>query len=114
MSQRIQRVNQLIKEQIGQLLLKEIDFGSILVTITEVATAADLSQTKIKISIMPTEKGEQALRILKKNIFQLQQGLNEKLTMKTVPKIIFEIDQAEVKSKRIEEILGDLEKIKKD
>jgi len=110
MSQRTQRVNQLIKEQIGQLLLKEIDFGSLLVTITEVTTSTDLSQAKIKISVMPTDKEEQALRILRKNIFQLQQRLNKKMTMKIVPKIIFEIDQAEVKSKRIEEILGQMKK----
>ncbi len=110
MSQRIQRVNKLIKEQISQLILKEIDFGGTLVTITEVETAADLSRSKIKISVLPTEKTEQVLRILKKNIFQLQQTLNKKLTMRIVPKIIFEIDQAEVKAQRIEEILGQMKK----
>jgi ribosome-binding factor A len=110
MSQRIQRVNKLIKEQVSQLILKEIDFGGTLVTITEVDTAADLSQSKIKISVLPTEKTEQVLQILKKNIFQLQQTLNKKLTMRIVPKIIFEIDQAEAKAQRIEEILGQMKK----
>jgi len=110
MSQRIQRVNQLIKQEISQLLLREIDFDNILVTVTNVETSADLRQTKIKISVMPTEKGEPVLRILERNIFQLQQILNKKLYMKIVPKIRFVIDQVEIKAQRIEEILGKTEK----
>lgn len=110
MSQRILRVNQLLKQEIGQSLLREIDFGGVLVTITEVDTSDDLRQAKVKISVMPTEKSEQVLIILEKNIYHLQQILNKKLTMKTVPKIRFVIDQTEVKAQRIEEIL---EKMKK-
>jgi len=105
MSQRIQRVNQLIKQQISQLLLREIDFGNILVTVTNAEVSADLRQTKIKISVMPAEKGELVLRILERNIFHLQQILNKKLHMKIVPKISFAIDQAEIKAQRMEEIL---------
>ena len=110
MSQRIQRVNQLIKQQISQLLLREIDFGNTLVTVTNVETSTDLRQAKIKISVMPAEKYELVLKTLERNIFHLQQILNKKLHMRIVPKIRFTIDQAEIKAQRIEEIL---EKIKK-
>ncbi len=105
MSQRIQRINQLLKEEISKLLLREIDFGDILVTITDVDTSPDLSQAKVKISLLPPQKEEQVLKIIQKNIFHLQQELNKKLHLKTVPKICFEIDQAAVKAQRIEEIL---------
>jgi ribosome-binding factor A len=104
MSQRIKKVNELLKQEISQLLLREIDFGNILVTITNVETSADLRQTKIKISVMPAEKGEQVLQIIKRDIFNLQQVLNKRLNMRPVPKIRFEIDQAEIKAQRMEEI----------
>jgi len=110
MSQRILQVNQLLKQEISQSLLREIDFDGALVTITEVDASDDLRQAKVKISVMPTEKSEQVLKILEKNIYHLQQILNKKLNMKTVPKIRFVIDQTEVKAQRIEEIL---EKMKK-
>ena len=109
-SQRILRVNQLLKQEVSQSLSREIDFDGVLVTITKVDASDDLKQAKVKISVMPTEKSEQVLRILEKNIYHLQQILNKKLTMKTVPKIRFVIDQTEVKAQRIEEIL---EKMKK-
>jgi ribosome-binding factor A len=105
MSQRLKRVNELLKQEISKLLLREIDFGNILVTITNVETSPDLRQAKVKITVMPTEKGELVLQIIKRDIYNLQQELNKKLHMKPVPKIRFEIDQIEVKAQRIEEIL---------
>ena len=106
MSQRIQRVNELLKQEISQLLLKEIDFDDVLVTITNVDTSPDLKNCKVKISVIPTEKNKLALEIIKKNIYHLQQALNKRISLKFNPKISFEIDQIEAKAQRIEEILS--------
>ncbi len=114
MSQRIKRVNELLREEISEILLREVDFGDTLVTITEVNTSPDLRQAKIKISVNPIEKNESALKIIKNNIYKLQQALNKKLHLKFVPKIIFEIDQAEAKAQRLEEIFKEIKKDKKD
>jgi len=110
MSQRIEKVNELLKHEISQLLLKEVDFSNILVTITNVDTSKDLRQAKIKLSVIPLGKGEDVLKIIKRNIFQLQHELNKKLHMKPLPRIRFEIDQTEVKAQRIEEILHKIKK----
>lgn len=110
MTERLKRVNELLRQEISKLILREIGFSDILVTITKVEASPDLRQAKIKISVMPTEKSEIALNILERNIFHLQQMLNKKLTMRIVPKMIFEIDKTEIKAQRIEEIL---EKIKR-
>jgi len=106
MSQRIKRVNELLKHEISQLLLREVDFCDVLVTITEVDTSPDLKHSKIKISALPQEKNELALEIVNKNIFHIQQKLNKKLYMKPIPKIRFEIDKIEIKAQRIEELLS--------
>jgi len=110
MSQRIKKVNELLKHEISQLLLKEIDFSNILVTITNIDTSKDLRQAKIKLSVIPLGKSEDVLKIIKRNIFQLQRELNRKLHMKPLPRIRFEIDQTEVKAQRIEEILHKMKK----
>ncbi len=106
MSYRVEKVNELIKHIVSQLLLKEVNFGEgMLVTVTNVDTSPDLSHSKAKFIVLPLKKNEEALEIINKNIYHLQQELNKKMKMKTVPKIIFEIDQAEIKAQRIEEIL---------
>ncbi len=106
MSQRILKVNELIKQEVSKLLKKEIDFADFLVTVTKVETSLDLKQARVRIIVLPSEKQEQALEIIQKNIFQLQQALNKKLKLKYVPKLRFEIDKLEEHAQRIEELLS--------
>ena len=105
MSLRIQRVNELLKQEIGGLILKELDFSrDTMVTITEVDASDDLQQAKVKVSIMPFLKAEKILKILNSQVFNLQKLLNKKLKMKIVPKIRFELDKSEERKTRIEQL----------
>jgi ribosome-binding factor A len=105
MSLRIQKVNELLKQEIGGLILKELDFSrDTMVTITEVSTSPDLQQAKVKVSIMPFLKAEKILKILNSQVFNLQKLLNKKLKMKTIPKIRFELDKSEERKTRIEQL----------
>lgn len=105
MSLRIQRVNELLKQEIGGLILKELDFSrDIMVTITEVYASDDLKQAKVKVSIMPFLKAEKILKVLNSQVFNLQKLLNKKLKMKIVPKIRFELDKSEERKTRIEQL----------
>ncbi len=109
MSKRIDRVNQLIKQTLSKLILKELDFEkNILVTLTRVKTASDLSKTSVFISVMPEEKIELVLRSLNRNIYHLQQKINKKLVMKRVPKIIFKPETKTAEADRIEKLLDEL------
>ncbi len=109
-SLRIEKVNELVRHEVSQLLLKEVDFNNALVTITHVDTSPDLKQSKIKICIIPSEKDKEVLEVIRKNVFHVQQGLNKRLQMRPVPKIKFEIDKVEVNAQRIEELLSKVEK----
>lgn len=109
MSNRILKVNEVIKEELSNLLLKEVDFApDILVTITRADTSKDLGQTKIYLSVLPTEKSNQVLKKLEKEVFNLQKILNKRLDMRPVPKIRFEIDQSIKHAERIEELLKEI------
>lgn len=106
MSKRIERVNQLIRQELGKIISREIIFPlDVLVTIIEVDTSVDLEHAKIKVSIMPQNLQKQVFDILQKNIYHLQQLLNKKLTMRYVPKISFEIDTTQTKVERIEKLI---------
>lgn len=108
---RIQRVNELIKEEVSQLLLKEVDFPEkILATVTRAETSVDLKQAKVYISVIPKEEIPKVMKILDSKIYDIQQKLNKRLTMKIVPRIKFMEEKKTVEAARIEELL---EKIKK-
>lgn len=95
MSIRTQQINNVIQHQIAELIHETVNkdiFG--LVTVTLVDTAKDLSNCKVWISTMKTEKRKELLKELNNHIYKIQKTINHKLYLKKVPKIIFKIDES--------------------
>jgi len=106
MRYRIERLNELIKQVLGRIILEEEDFGpGVLVTIMKVETSDDILHSDVFISVFPTEKGEGALERLTRHVFPLQQMLNRKLQMRPVPKIRFVLDKTEAEAQEIDELM---------
>jgi len=123
MTKRILKVNELIKREISQILLKEVEFPKeVLVTVTRVETSVDLNQVKVFLSVMSAPDGNKVsetgakkqatniLQILNRQIYDIQQMLNKRLKMRPIPRIRFVEEKKTEEAGRIEEIL---EKIKR-
>lgn len=108
MKDRISRINSLIQEKIAEILIREIFVKDVFITVQSVDTSRDLKYAKIKISVIPFSQSKKALEILEKQLFNLQRILNQKITIKFVPKIRFVVDKIEEKVGRVEEILRNL------
>lgn len=114
MKSRIQKINSLIKKELAQIILKELEIEKDnLITLTRVETSADVTLAKIFISVWPQKNFKKILEILEKNIFVLQKKLDKKLVMKNVPKIVFIEEKKVAEAGRIEELLEGLKKEKK-
>ncbi len=113
-NQRIQQINEVIKQELNQIILREVefDFGS-LVTITRTKTDPELKITKIFFRVFPEDKEKKCLRIFKKRSPFLQSLLNKKVILRYVPQIKFFIDTEikgeEEKEERIEELFRKIE-----
>ncbi len=104
--ERVQRVNQLIKKEFSQLILKEVNFPpDVLVTVTRVESSRNLIQAKVYISVMPENETANVLQILDNLIYDLQQQLNKRLKMRPIPRIIFMKEEKTQEAGRIEELL---------
>ena len=109
MSERIPQVNQLIKKELSQIILREVEFPrDILATLTRVETTSNLNESKVYISCIPETKQESVLKSLNSQVWHLQQLLNKRLRMRPIPKIIFLKEKETVEAGKIEEILGKL------
>ncbi|MFH1173042.1 MAG: 30S ribosome-binding factor RbfA [bacterium] len=105
MPERMPKVNQLIKQVLSQAIYQEIEFPkNILVTVTKVETARDLKTARIWVSIMPASHGPMILKKLAKEAGQLQSLLNEKISLRFIPKLRFIWDHAGEKVNEIEEL----------
>ncbi len=111
MSKRINRINELLKRTIGEIILKDFDVPKdSLITVTRVETAPNLRRSKVFISIIPQEKEEEIIASLKKYIYYIQQGVNKKLKIRPVPKIIFVTEKDINKAIKVEELLVKIRK----
>jgi len=114
MSRRIQRVNQLIKQEISRIILREIEGPKdTLITVTRVSSTSDLRESKVFISVIPEENKTEVFLSLNRKIYHLQQEINKRLKMKIIPKIVFVEEKMTASAARIEEILEGLKKNEK-
>lgn len=110
MAKRIEQVNELVKEVVAGILLREVQFpDGVLVTVTRVVTSPDLHYADVFVTVF-SSRGEDAqkevLETLKKRVGEVQHGLNKSLRMRPVPRILFRIDDEEMRRERVEELLG--------
>jgi len=109
MKDRIAKVNELIKRELGQIILREVEMPEkAVVTLTRVTASGNLQQAKVYISVVPDEKAREVLNILGQNIFAIQQILNRKLKMRPVPKVLWVLERATAEAQRIEELLDQI------
>jgi len=104
-SRRLLKINQVIRQELSQILLRECEFNSALVSITQVETSPDLSRAKVKISVLPEKMTSEVLKKLNRQIFFLQKKLDKKLAFRPVPKISFVIDKSILEGSRVEELV---------
>ncbi|MFH0852357.1 MAG: ribosome-binding factor A [bacterium] len=107
MAYKLEKLNELIKEVLGRIILEEEEFGQgVLVTIMAAETSEDGLHCRVVISVFPDKKGQIVMEILTRHIYNLQQILNKKLQMRPVPKIRFVLDKTEAEAQELEEKMG--------
>lgn len=109
MSLRIQKINELVRHHISELLLKELSLKEgVFLTISKVDTTPDLRYTRIFLSIFPEKETDYVEKTLEKEAYRLQGKLNKLLSMKPIPKIEFRTDKTEVEADKIEKLLKEI------
>ncbi|MFH1193351.1 MAG: ribosome-binding factor A [Candidatus Jorgensenbacteria bacterium] len=105
MNHRSDRVQSVIQEELGKILLRETSFPGALVTITSVQVDKKLETAKIRVGIIPQEKDAFVLDILKRFQGRFQHLLNITMNIKPMPRIQFEIDRGAENAAQVEKLL---------
>ncbi len=111
MDKRIAQVNERVKRKLSQIILEEIDFPGVLITVTRVETSEKLKQAKVYIGVIPEAQSGKVLRVLRKLVYGLQQRLNKSLAVRPIPRISFAEEEEVIRAAKIDELL---EKVKKE
>lgn len=108
MSDRMLRVNSIIREVLAEEIERMSDSRLELVSVTAVDTMANLRQATVYIDVLGEDDQDDALRALRGAAKRLQSVLGSQVRMKYTPALEFEIDPGVTSGRRIEAILRDL------
>jgi len=104
MSRRTDKVSSVLQQEVGLFILR-LELPS-LTTISKVEVTPDLKWCKVWITILGDKaQHKEVLDILHEHKREMQDELNDKLTMKFVPRIRFVIDHGEEYASHINELL---------
>jgi len=107
---RVERVTQSIKEEIGNIIhdeLKDPRLG--FVTVTGVKLSKDLRYAKVFFSVLGTEEERNNTGLaLKSSLGFIRKRIAQRITLRFVPEIVLEEDKSAQYSMRIQQVLNEI------
>jgi ribosome-binding factor A len=111
MSQRTERIDELLRQEIGQALERELaDPGIGFVTVTDVETSPDLAHARVWVSVIGTgEQRKETLAALRRAMPYVRHGLNSKIRLRRIPELEVRLDESIERGTRVLHLINELE-----
>ncbi|HEX8371808.1 MAG TPA: 30S ribosome-binding factor RbfA [Chthoniobacterales bacterium] len=113
MNHRLQRVQELIKRELSDIIQRHIRFDGVIVTINEVDITPDLKQAHVFISALggtgETMNYQSIIAKLESNRKMLQHEMSKRVVIKYTPHLHFKFDNTAERATRIFTILEELD-----
>ena len=109
MKNRLVRVCEVLKREIGVIIRRELEFENTLVTVSDVDITPDLKQAHIFISALGSPAGRRkAMEALENHRVMFQTELSRRVQMKHTPHLNFRLDEAIERGTRVIDIMDEL------
>jgi len=105
MPRKIERLNEQLKEELANLIVKEVALTNGLITVCFVDCSTDLKHAKVGISVLPEKFGPSILRKMNKLSGHFSRILRNKLKIRQIPKFHWVFDDTESQAAKIEEVI---------
>jgi ribosome-binding factor A len=108
---RTDRIDQLLREEIGAILAKDVQDPRIgFVTVTDVETAPDLSTARVWVSVIgqPDERAK-ALKALEHAMPFVRHELGSRIRIRRIPELLVRADESAQRGTRILQLLAEIE-----
>ncbi len=111
-SLRHQRVRELLKREIGEVIRREIPVGEAgLISVNDVGVAGDLKSAIVFVGIIGTaEQQRKAFEILKRERLRIQDLVGRAVVLKYTPRLRFALDDSIERGNRVLQIINEIER----
>jgi ribosome-binding factor A len=112
MSRRLDRVNELLRREIGNVIQKDYEWHNRLVTVSEVEVTQDLKEGKVWVGVLGGE-AVSVLAKLNKDHGTIQSKVMKRVVLKSTPVLRFHHDASAVRGVEIVNLLEEVDKLPK-
>jgi len=105
MPRKIEQLNDQLREELANLIVKEINLENGLITVSYVDCSPDLKYAKIAVSVLPEKYAGTALKNLRRHASLFSNILRSRLKIRQIPKFNWTLDTTESKAAEIEEMI---------
>ena len=111
MTARTDRIDQLLRQEIGAILTRDVQDPRIgFVTITDVETAPDLSTARVWVSVIgQPEERERTIRALERAMPFVRRELGSRIRLRRIPELHLRTDDTAQRGTRVMQLLAELE-----
>ena len=111
MTARTDRIDQLLRQEIGQILERDVQDPRIgFVTVTDVETAPDLSTARVWVSVIgQPEERERTMRALERAMPFVRHELGSRIRIRRIPELHLRTDDTAQRGTRVLQLLAELE-----
>lgn len=110
MSHRINRVNELLKREIGTVIQKDYEWNGALVTVNAVETTQDIKEAKVWIGVLGG-RVEPVLEKLNHEHGSIQKKVSKRVVLKSTPVLSFRHDGSAERGVEIVNLLDEVAKL---
>ena len=112
MSQRLDRINELLRREISTCIEKSFEFPDVLVTVHAVETAVDLKDASVYIGVIGTpDQARSVLGKLNAKRGFIQSTVMKRVVLRNTPHLHFKIDDSVERGVRILNLLDEIGEI---
>jgi ribosome-binding factor A len=109
MKYRLERVREVLKRELGVIMVRELRFTSPLVTVSGVDITPDLKQAHVFVSVIGNDRQQrEAIELLEQNRVMLQHELSKRVVIKYTPHLNFKLDGSIERGARVITIMDEL------
>ena len=109
-SRRLDKVNELMRREIGNFVQKEFDRNGTIVSILDVEITEDLKEGRVWVGVVGRMAPAQVLEKLTKNRGLIQKAVSRRVVLRNTPKLTFKHDNSAQRGVDMVNLLDDIEK----
>ncbi len=110
MSRRTDKVNELLRREIGTTIQRDFEFPGTIVTVIEVEVTEDLKEAKVWVGIVGRMRPAQVMEKLNSRRGLIQSAVSKRVVLRNTPRLNFRLDDSAQRGVDLVNLLEDIDK----